>query len=253
MLTDQTSDSFTFYATSESQVSNVATVTVVDSSGSLVVSNFLLSNEDWTIVGNKMIVDKVKYEPYSRDSYLNRYILGTDDKINTERLSDKSLFYFSAPQKFLNNQGISYGGVIRFTLGFLSGNFTQINNLNTALVELYCSSCDGPIYKGVRLFYPLSNLLQTNSLNLGKSLPISLPLKINSGWLKDSQDLIASPITASKCDLLSVLSRLSGLRILGDFTYSGETVALDSVALVNLKSEFPLCAMIKSDASVCTC
>ena len=131
-------------------------------------------------------------------------------------------------------------------------NYSQFNNVNTAFVELYCDACDGPIHKGVRLYYPLSNIVLT-SLQLGKSLSFQIPLLENSGWIKDSQNSLNQPMPVSKCDLLTVLSRLSGLRILGDFLYSAETIALDDVALTNLKPQVPMCAMTKSDASICTC
>lgn len=252
---DQSSDSFTFYSVvdSQSSISNIATVTIVQQNGIIVGSNFLLNDEEWVIQGNKEIGQSVVYEKYTRDRYLNRYITGKDNKINVENFSDKSLFYFKAPQKFLGNQGIAYGGLFKFTIGLLSGNFSQMNSLKSGLVELYCEYCDGPYqHKGIRLFYPLFNLKQ-NTLSLSTSIQFSLQLNVGAGWYKDPQDLMKQNIPASKCDFLQVLSRLSDVRILGDFLYSGETVALDDVALVNFKPEIPLCAMTKSDASVCTC
>lgn len=252
---DQSSDSFTFFSTvdSQSSISNEAIVTIVQQNGIIVGSNFLLSDEGWLIEGNKELVESVIYEKYTRDRYLNRYIIGKDNNINVKSFSDESLFYFKAPKKFLGNQGITYGGVFKFTIGFLSGDFLKLNSAKSALVELYCETCSGPYQqKGIRLFYPLSSL-KLNTLSLGKSIQFALQLNVGAGWFKDPQDLLKSNIAASKCDFLQVLSRLSDVRILGDFLYSGETVALDDVALVNLKPEIPLCAMSKSDASICTC
>lgn len=48
---------------------------------------------------------------------------------------------------------------------------------------------------------------------------------------------------------MQVLSRLSGLRILGDWTEWYETVAIDSVQISNLRAQLPLCSMTMPDAS----
>jgi hypothetical protein len=121
-------DTFTFIVHNGFRKSLVATVTLVPPSGSLVGSNFLLSNEDWTIYGNK-VLSPAGFEPYSRGPLLNRYVISTDDKINVQKpgAPDTSLWYFSAPSKFLGNQGIAYGGVLQFTLAGFSGSFDGSN------------------------------------------------------------------------------------------------------------------------------
>ena len=60
---------------------------------------------------------------------MNHYIYGADDKINidTDGEADQSLWYFSAPARYLGNQGISYKGNLKFTLGAFSGNFSRTN------------------------------------------------------------------------------------------------------------------------------
>jgi hypothetical protein len=106
------------------------TVTLVPPSGSIVGSGFQLSNEGWTISGNKAPSSSAAYEPYSRGALLNHYILGSDDKVNVQSAGgeDKSLWYFVAPPKFLGNVGISYGGSIQFTLAAFSGDFSKMNS-----------------------------------------------------------------------------------------------------------------------------
>ncbi len=91
--------------------------------------NFLLSNEKWGIVGNKAKRLDATHEPYSRGRQLNHYVIGSDDKINVENelSEDYSLWYFQAPISFLGNQGISYGGVLQFTLSAFSGDFLKLN------------------------------------------------------------------------------------------------------------------------------
>ena len=127
------------------------------------------------------------------------------------------------------------------------------------------------------MVYPLSALTAIPSL-LGAPVSFSLLLKEGGrGWLKDPQNSLAPYRVASKCDLIQVthfpslylvssglhyipntilvqvLSRLSAVHILGDWTLGNETVALDGVALVNTKSLVPACAMALPDASICTC
>lgn len=121
-------DTFTFLVHDGHFKSLVATVTIVPPGGQLVGSNFLLSNEEWTMSGNKATMEAV-YEPYSRGAALNHYILGTDDKINVQKPggADLSLWFFNSPSKFLGNQGISYGGSLQFTLSGFSGDFKSTN------------------------------------------------------------------------------------------------------------------------------
>jgi hypothetical protein len=75
--------------------------------GSIVGSDFLLHGDDWNIVGNKEIQASVTFESFSRGPLLNRYIYGSDNKINNAGSSynDKSLWYFNAPSKYLGNKG----------------------------------------------------------------------------------------------------------------------------------------------------
>mmetsp|Transcript_4536 Transcript_4536/g.7394 ORF Transcript_4536/g.7394 Transcript_4536/m.7394 type:complete len:88 (+) Transcript_4536:172-435(+) len=84
---------------------------------------------------------------------------------------------------------------------------------------------------------------------------VSIPLKegTQTGWIKDPQNSLVSWIPASQCDLIQVLSRLTKISILGDWTTWQESVALDDVKLVNTKGQLPLCAMSRPDASICSC
>lgn len=105
-------------------------MTLVPPSGSIVGSGFLLGSEAWTIEGNRAASAPVAYEPYSRGSLLNHYIVGTDDEVNVRATGgpDSSLWYFVAPSKFLGNVGIAYGGTLQFTLASFSGDFSKLNN-----------------------------------------------------------------------------------------------------------------------------
>lgn len=246
--------------------SYIATVTIVPPTGSIVGSNFLLGNEDWVIVGNKAQPSaKAVFEPYSRGPMLNRYIMGTDDKIHASASTmhgissgaspsskdvDTALWYFSAPNKFLGNKGISYGGELKFTLSAFSGDFSKTNG-DVHLVELECASCIGPVGKGILLALPISG---ADVKFDGKTAQITIQLLENKGWLKDTQNVLLRDWSApSQCDMIQVLSRLSAIRILGDHSNWYETVAIDDVAIVNSASKLPICAMARPDASVCEC
>jgi hypothetical protein len=228
------------------------TITLVPPSGALVGSNFLLSNEGWTITGNKL-AQNATYEPYSRGALLNHYIYGTDDKINVDCPScpDRSLWYFQAPISYLGNWGISYGGSIQFTLGAFSGDFTKINDDSNNLVILECASCVGPVGPGITLGFPIKNLPYIKFT--GAPVRYTIPLLEGAGWLKDPQNTLQKWSTPSKCDIIQVLSRLSSFKILGDWTTWYESVALDNVQIANTKGQLPLCAMSIPDASICTC
>lgn len=243
-------DTFTFIVHDGRTKSLVATVTIVPPGGQMVGSDFLLSNENWMISGNKALMPSI-YEPFSRGAMLNHYILGSDDKINVQKPggADASLWYFDAPSKFMGNQGIAYGGSLRFTLSGFSGDFKS-SNADSHLVELECSTCIGPIGKGIMLVFPIS---AAQGVFSGSTMSFTIPLQEDKGWLKDPQNSLAVWKSPSKCDLIQVLSRLSSLRILGDWTTWYETVAIDNVGIFNAKGMLPLCSLQRPDASVCSC
>jgi len=252
-------DTFNFIVVSEDGVSSYeGTVTLVPPSGAIAGSSFLLGSEVWTIEGNKAASSAATFEPYSRGALLNHYVLGADDKINVQSAgaADQSLWYFRAPAKYEGNLGISYGGSLEFTLSSFSGDFSASNGDDVNVVLLECAECDGPVGKGITLGYPISALnASPNGAFDGSPLRVSIPLKEGTatGWVKDSQNSLQAWGAASKCDLIQVLSRLSKVRVLGDWTPWHETVALDDVQLRNTKGQLPICAMSRPDASICTC
>jgi len=245
-----------FDALSGTAVSNTKSytgmITFVPPTGVLVGSDFLLSNEEWGIVGNKNSRDLANYERYTRGSSFSNYIFGEDNKINLDSVGkESSLWYFDAPSKFYGNFGLAYGGFLSFSMLSFSGDMSDKNGIDVPLVILECGECNGPISKGLRLVYPISSV----GLSVFKTTPYSfnLQLKETSGWLKDSQNTLSPWMPVTQCDIIQVLSRLSSLRILGDWTKWYETMALDNVKIYNLKSQLPLCAMARTDASICTC
>lgn len=244
------------------------TITLVPPSGALVGSSFLLGSEGWTVVGNKAPA-AAQYEPFSRGPALNYYVTGTDDKVNVEvsvdghssSSNDISRWYFNAPvggassssssASFSGNLGIAYGGFLDFTLAAFSGDFAKLNS-NLNLVVLQCSECTGPVGKGITLAFPYDAIKKTTSFN-GETTAFTIPLREDAGWRKDPQNTLLPWKAPSRCDMIQVLSRLSGLQILGDWTTWYETVALDNVLIRNTKAQLPLCALSRPDASLCNC
>eukprot|EP01041_Mallomonas_annulata_P000915 gene915-1777_t len=220
--------SFNFTVGNGKKTSLQGTITIVSPAGALVGSDFLLNNEGWNIIGNKATTHGAVYEPYSRGPQLNRYIYGMDDKINVMKAGssspDQSLWYFSAPSDYLGNQGISYGGTLQFTLAGFSGDFSKNNGVDTHVIRLECASCVGPVGKGIVLAIPLKSVTPFT----GSSTMFKISLHESGGWLKDPQNTLLNWIVPSKCDMIQVLSRLSAIRILGDWTPWYETVAMDN-------------------------
>ncbi len=120
------------------------------------------------------------------------------------------------------------------------------------LVILQCSECTGPVGKGITLAFPYDAIKKTTSFN-GETTAFTIPLREDAGWRKDPQNTLKMWQAPSRCDLIQVLSRLSGLQILGDWTTWYETVALDNVLIRNVKAQLPLCALSRPDASLCKC
>lgn len=242
-------DAFSFRITDGKNVSFDGTVTIVDNSGAIVGSDFLTGDEGWTIIGNAKAgaVSAPKFEPYHRGKLFNYYIYAKDEIINHSKFGeqDKSMWYFNAPSKFLGNKGAAYGGHISFSIGMFAGDIASLNRGGN-LIELECKDCG---YKtGIRLAYRFSKIHFEH-----KIANFKIELVETANWLKDPQDSLKQWSAPSRCEFLQVLSRLSGLRILGDITTWYETVALDNVVVSNNKNQIPVCAMVRPDASVCTC
>ena len=243
------SDAFSFMITDGKNKSFDGLVTVVDKSGTIVGSDFLTGDEGWTIIGNAKAgtVSAPQFEPFNRGKLFNYYIYAKDDIINHSKFGeqDKSLWYFNAPAKFLGNKGSAYGGHISFSIGLFAGDIASLNR-GSNLVELVCKECG--YNAGIRLAYRFSKIHFSH-----KIANFKIELVETANWLKDPQDSLKPWSAPSRCEFIQVLSRLSGLRILGDITTWYETVALDNVILSNTKNIVPACAMGRPDAAVCTC
>lgn len=204
----------------------------VTTTESLVTSTFDRDAENWRIVSNGQSPQSQTptFQPISRGRLLSYYVYALDAVIH--RKSDGSgddamLWYFSAPDKFLGNQWAAYGGSLDFVLSSAEGSFDQANlNLlgrgNLALLE--CTTCN--LNAGITLAMPLSLTFSYD----GTTTQFRLPLSELAGWLKDPKNVILPWTQPTQCEFVSVLSALTSLKILGDFTRGYESVALDTVA-----------------------
>lgn len=244
---------------SDGYQSSTGTITIVPPTGALVGSDFSFvaaskvattaAVDGWTIVGNRHVFSSVNgdvtaqppespsFERFRLGDLHNHYIVGKEDSINIEQAggSDQQLWYFQAPDKFLGNQAVAYRGHLSFNTVAVSGDFSQMNDLNSLnLIELECATCDGPVRRGLKLVYRVA---QWPHPFTGTAQQVRVHLHENGGWLKDSQDMLTPWSTPTQCDMLQVLGRLSALRILGDFTQGFETIALDDIRISNSKSK----------------
>lgn len=218
----------------------------------VVSSDFRFSDEGWTTIGNRP--NGVKYETSSR-SFLNRYIYAVDNSINANYgTEDADLWYFSLPNKFLGWNGILYGGKFQFTMSSFGGDFNKLVRKNTSkvnFIEIRCSKCR--INKGLTIGYPL-NLVESYN---GSTQTFSISLTESSGWLKDPQNENLPWKTVSRCEFIQVLSGITNITILGDFTAWYESFGIDDVKLITAKpagrSHLPSCAQMAPDAKSCSC
>ena len=147
-----------------------------------------------------------------------------------------------------------YGGKIEFVLSSFGGDFSeefQNKGRKLNLVEITCDRCN--VNRGQRIGFPLDNAGGFD----GNAKTFSLGLTETSGWIMDPKSTLLSWTPISKCAFIEVLSTISSIRILGDFTSWYESVSIDNVRLVAAKPKerkhLPLCAQKTADGRRCDC
>lgn len=162
---------------------------------------------------------------------LSYYIYGTDALIQTNDAGDDlKLWYFDAPSQFRGNHWEIYNGYLQFVLSASVGDFSadKLNNdAKSEFIVLDCATCN--LNSGIRLVRRLDTTLTFD----GKTKQFSIALNEASGWLKDSKSTIVAFAPPTQCEFVQVLSNLSAVQILGDFTRGYETVAIDSIAMIH--------------------
>ncbi|CAK4555192.1 unnamed protein product [Aphanomyces euteiches] len=167
----------------------------------------------------------------SSQFYLDAEGWGTTNNQNvqtTKSGDDAQLWYFTAPPKFLGNQWSTYGGTLQFTLSASEGDFSNLNTPSTApLVILDCATCN--LNAGVRLAWPQA----LSPAFSGATQSFTIPLTETAGWVTDPKNTLLPWTPPTQCAIVEVLTKLSGISILGDFTRRYESVGLDSVVLTH--------------------
>jgi len=243
---------FTYYSTDKEGESLDGTVVLVPPSGLVVGSSFLSSSEEWSTTGNQK--NGVIHDRTSR-GIMNHFIFATDDSLNINQVgNDIDVWYFKLPSKFLGWQSIVYRGQFKFDLSSFGGDFSkerQNPSKGLNIVEISCVKCN--MNDGINIGFPLS---ETKGFD-GTSKSFALNMTESSGWLKDPKNSLLEWKVLTQCEFIEVLSGISSIRILGDFTTWYECVSLDNVQLITSKPlkrfQVPICAQTTPDARRCTC
>lgn len=246
---------FSYTVSDGSATSYPATVTLVGPSRKLVASAFDTSNEGWRVARNGPGAGAAAHDASSFGAGLNRFVIATDELIARDGATgletNASRWMFSSPAAFAGNQNAAYGGSLDFTLGALAGDLATADPYaHHNLVEIECATCD--TNAGVTVAFPLWEAPTFD----GSATAFSVPLAEGAGWIKDPKNTLLQWPRPSRCDMIEVLSGVTAIRILGDFTDWYESIALDDVALkapASGLSEVPVCAQHTPDASTCTC
>ncbi|KAF4667020.1 hypothetical protein FOL47_003810 [Perkinsus chesapeaki] len=242
-------------------ISDPGTVIFANGRGFVSSSAFTEDCQGWTIEDNGNQVTAPEHQPFTL-GVLDRYCLGYDDIMYTDFTdgSDRLQWKFVAPQfNPLYNLTAStvyrsehlrgaYGGQLTFTVRSTYGDFApDLLNKQNIWVTLECAVCNND--RGLRIVRET----QVGGLTWdGNEQTVSLRLATGENWKKDPLNL-ALPLTdATECEMAAVLWKLSKVKILGDFTKSGEGVGIDDVSVshanaalsgasaVNTPSAFPL-------------
>ncbi len=242
----------TYTASDGLDESSPGTVYGVPTGGGLLGSTFTLNANSWQVCQNGGdICATATHDPTSR-GHMKQFIRGDDMIIRNSGLDDGDPFrwYFSASPTWSGNWGVAYGGKLTFMLEAFAGDFTpEATNGNGQPVQLMCEQCDGN--RGILLAFPVS-IQQLTELAVGP-LQINLDLIESAGWIKDPQNSLLEWLPPSKCEFIQVLSNLSNLRILSDFTQHYESLGLDNVMITQVTNRLPICAQITPDAMNCSC
>lgn len=216
-------------------------VVLATSSGGIASSTFDESEDTggWSVSGNLRDPEIVAGGLKQQSLYwggLHHYIYGVDEALNLDFTSgmDKTKWYFEAsPSVFCRPQlAAAYGGHIRFRIRSMYGNFSDLNS-PLDWVTLECASCDSG--RGIRLVRFMERLFDWD----GSERRVELRLSTKELWKRDPWNSAMPFHYAGECEIAAVLTNLSRVAILGDFTRGGEGVAIDDVEMLADVSEQP--------------
>ena len=248
-------DNYSYTVSDGFKTSLAGNVLIVPPSNIITASTFTVSAEEWKTIGNNnQRGNNVVHERTSRGN-MSHYIYASDDLVNVDSEgNDLNLWSFLAPLSFTGWKLMAYGGTFEFTMSSFSGDFS-LQNLNFGgnfrLIEIACETCD--LHRGVTIGFPL---LATD-LFTGIIRKFTIPMHESAGWLKDPKNTLLPWSKVSQCEFLEVISNISNLKILGDFTKWYETVSIDDIQFRSAtplrERNIPKCAQWSPNVRECTC
>jgi len=194
-------------------------ITFIKSTNNTVLKDmFYLNNDNWNIIGNKNITSSF-FKPFSLDGIMSNYIIGNDKVINVDykNKDDTSLWYFS--KNFPTNYSLSNTSIFSFIMSSFVGDFTKLNYNNSsssALIKIINNVTNELI------IFPVNHLIEKYN---GSLHTFVIPMVYNV-WLNG--------YNYSQIDrkyFLRVLSNVTRIDILGDWTQGNETIGLDNVII----------------------
>jgi len=218
---------------SNGKLSNIGNILITLNEISM-KSTFDNNNENWFIIDSHYDKLVPTYINAGYGSLMNHFIQGKDNLIEIgSGHYDLNLWYFQAPLKFLNNQWHLYNGYISFNLMALEGDFSDdklhSKMKTTYLIKIECSTCT--LNHGITLLFPLDN---DNYYFNGKTIKsMKIHIHENSGWVKDSKSSIIENKKPTVNEMIEVLSNISNIYILGDFTNGIEIIGIDNINYIH--------------------
>ena len=207
---------------SKGATSAEGTVTFVPPGGVIAGSDFTTGADNWSVVDNGS-KQGIVHESISQ-GLLNFFVYSVDDVflIDPKTKDDQRQWSFQAPSKFLGYQLPAYGGRSSLYLVPLSGDFASQQTTRNSVV-LECTSCN--MHKGMRF-------IARNLIWDGQPKKFSIPM-VETAFAKDPKSTLATAMwnPPTQCEMMEMLSDLSAVRILGDYTQWHEAVGLDDIMI----------------------
>jgi Laminin B (Domain IV) len=229
-----TPTSFTYKAidTVQSLDSAAGNVLVTRTDNVLQASYFHETEESWQAVGP--VITTASWSSTST-GLLNRYIYRPIASL-VVGVNNNVIWYFNAPAGFTGDFRRAYGGALSFTLGAFEGDFTSTGARSNpfTFVALECSTCNGGSGMTIaQRSVAFSGGVQSFSFQLVESA--------SNGWRRDPKDSrITQWPTITQCNMIQVLSGLTGVRIYGDLSQGSEVIGLDSVVITAGSTSIPV-------------
>lgn len=179
----------------------------------VILSNFNVDSESWTAYGGADFGASISYSGSGGN--------GGSGAITLNDPANGQYDYFQAPAKFTGDLSAYYAGTLSFDLKLNPAWDSIAETAMVILTGTYNSSTLSIGYLPSTGQYPITGSFTTYSLALNNS----------TAWaVVNSSDFVTGTL-ATTAQIQAVLSTVSSMRILGDWTNSPDHVLLDNVTL----------------------